>query len=260
MTDHDNYGPELLLVGSDRPRPLPAALRARLEEAITGAAPRPLSADVRDRLENTLAPPRAARVKVRKRWGFFAAGAGAAAAIAVLVGVLAPGLGHKAPTNVAARSFHRVAVPAAPAEKHGGPQYGANRLPKSSGAATRSGPSLPSPRRRGSGAPLGAPAGGPAAMTAVLEVQKLSPRQGPTSGGNAVAIEGPGLFSVKYVLFGTSSAESVTHVSPTELSVVAPRHLPGTVYVTLKGSAGASAPTPAARYTFAGRSPRAPTS
>ena len=55
--------PEQLLAGSDRPRPLPPPLRARLEEALEGlagsdavTAARPLSGDVRDKLAVRLRP------------------------------------------------------------------------------------------------------------------------------------------------------------------------------------------------------------
>ena len=64
--------PEQLLAGSDRPRPLPPLLRARLEQALEGlagaaavTAARPLSGDVRDKLAVRLRP-RPSRPKNRR--------------------------------------------------------------------------------------------------------------------------------------------------------------------------------------------------
>ena len=63
MPEGDNTyeDPEQLLAGSDRPRPLPAHLRARLEEALEGLAEegtvttaRPLPGEVRDKLAVSL--------------------------------------------------------------------------------------------------------------------------------------------------------------------------------------------------------------
>ena len=58
MPNHDNdyRYPEDLLVGADRPRQLPVAVRARLEDALTDQRARPLSPEVRGRLESSLRP------------------------------------------------------------------------------------------------------------------------------------------------------------------------------------------------------------
>jgi hypothetical protein len=100
----DFYGsPEQLLPGSDRPRPVSPALRARLEERLLGlagvegpaaAGRRPLSPEVRDRLENSLRPSAPARAGHRRNWKLVVQGAGVAAAIAILAAIVAPQLVH----------------------------------------------------------------------------------------------------------------------------------------------------------------------
>ena len=92
--DNNYRYPEDLLVGSDRPRQLPLALRARLEDAIGDQRSRPLSPEVRGRLESSLRPQRP-----RRKWTAIAPGLAAAAAIVVVAALVVPGLVHKSPSE-----------------------------------------------------------------------------------------------------------------------------------------------------------------
>ncbi len=102
--DNDYRYPEDLLVGADRPRQLPVAVRARLEDALTDQRARPLSPEVRGRLESSLRPQ-----GPRRKWTVMAPGLVAAAAIVVVAGLVVPGLLHKSPAST---GVNNVALPA----------------------------------------------------------------------------------------------------------------------------------------------------
>jgi hypothetical protein len=98
MSEGDNsYDyPERLLAGSDRPRPLPPHLRARLEETLEGMATttsaRPLSGEVREKLEVSLRPeaPRGPE----KKWREWAPRLSVAAAVIIALAIFVPALTH----------------------------------------------------------------------------------------------------------------------------------------------------------------------
>ncbi|WP_133916186.1 IPT/TIG domain-containing protein [Streptomyces sp. NBC_00582] len=71
----------------------------------------------------------------------------------------------------------------------------------------------------------------------------ISPNQGSTGGGTLVTITGTNLANTSAVLFGTKPATSVTNVSPTQVTAVAPSGT-GTVGVTIKTPGGTSNPVP----------------
>jgi hypothetical protein len=103
--------PEQLLAGADRPRPLPAGLRARLEEALgtagTGPSVRPLSAEVRGKLETSLRPGQTDETdetdategperpeKPEKDWRAWAPRLTVAAAVIIALAIFVPTLSH----------------------------------------------------------------------------------------------------------------------------------------------------------------------
>ena len=71
-----------------------------------------------------------------------------------------------------------------------------------------------------------------------INVTQVSPVIGPISGGNTVTITGIGFTSGSTVSFGTTAAASVTFVSSTTLTAVAPVHGSGMVSVTVANSNG----------------------
>jgi hypothetical protein len=106
----DTYDyPERLLAGSDRPRPLPPHLRARLEEALEGVATtesaRPLSGEVREKLEVSLRPeaPRGPQ----KTWREWAPRLSVAAAVIIALAIFVPALTH----GPGPAASHSAAVP-----------------------------------------------------------------------------------------------------------------------------------------------------
>ncbi|MGO9657070.1 MAG: IPT/TIG domain-containing protein [Acidimicrobiales bacterium] len=190
----DDYRrPEELLPGSDRPRRLSPALRTRLERSLIGlagdtgpaaAAPAPhlapvpapvpavaaaasvpapaakaLSPEVRDRLENSLRP---SRNRAARNWRVVVAGAGVAAAIAVLAAILVPQLvnspsrpGGTVAAKAVVPSVARFGLGVAPSSRapsarppggksQGGPGGGPGRPPRA-----RSGPARFAPSRSG---------------------------------------------------------------------------------------------------------------
>lgn len=282
--------PEALLVGADRPRPLSGELRTRLEEALEGArggrggepgAARALPSDVRRRLETSFRPSaRAKRVRA------IAAGVSVAAAIAAVLGVLVPG---SAPNGQALRAdaHSRSAAllarepargQAATAEPAGAPATGAPAtgapaahapaasaraavgVARPSGFGTvRAAPTKTEPRKgavstkRAGLAPLdvgGLGSARKASERLVPTVLRLSPRSGPTSGGNWVVVRGRDLAEARGVDFGNARCVGLRILSATRLEARAPTHLQGTVNVVVLGPSAKSQVVPADRYSF----------
>jgi hypothetical protein len=268
--DRDRGGPEELLAGSDRPRPLSPVLRARLERSLldisANSAPRPLSPEVRDRLESSLRRPGHARRT--GRWKRIVPGAGVAATIAVLAAIVVPQLVHspdRPGATVAARAagptVARLGLSVPPAAVRNGPSGGkGGGVP--AGVARHAGPDRFSPGAT-SGAPLvprralpsrtvpGPVVPGP--MAAVVEtpaVSGVSPGHGPTGGGNWVVVTGQGFVGVSAVDFGTTAAVSFAVGSPVRLKVLAPAHAAGSVDVVVIAAAGRSGVSAGDRYRF----------
>lgn len=272
-------GPERLLAGSDRPRPLPPALRARLEEALVrrepaSSAPLELPAGARQRLQGRLRAHRRSR-----KWGALGALGAAAAAVAVIVALAFPG-----------RPGQPVASPSRPAAAPRVPRLGvfgaAKGQPAESGPGTSgraanraAGPAVkkpaehraaassvggplvarqPAPRRGGSSQQATAQR---AVAAAHLGVVSIVPREGPARGGNWVTVRGKGVGNARAVYFGAAPARRMVRVSAGEARVLAPAHAPGTVTVWVAarpahGYAVTSLPeqhsgrTAAVKYTF----------
>ncbi len=275
----DFYGsPEQLLAGSDRPRPLSPALRARLEESLLGlarvegppvAGRRPLSPEVRDRLENSLLPSAPARAGHRRNWKLVVPGAGVAAAIAILAAIVAPQLVHgpsrpgqtfaaqaAGPSVARPRLSPAASValkgPAGAKSKGvpaGGPaRSGPVRYAPSGGPGT-AGPSRVGPGTRGPGPALPVP-GPVAAIVEVPVVRGVSPRHGPVAGGNWVVLAGQGFVGVSAITFGSASTVKFIVESPVRLKVRAPAHAAGTVDIGVAGPAGRSTTSVLDHYTF----------
>lgn len=71
----------------------------------------------------------------------------------------------------------------------------------------------------------------------------ISPNQGSTGGGTLVTVTGTNLSNTSAVTFGSKPATSVTNVSPTQVTAVAPSGT-GTVGVTVTTPGGTSNPVP----------------
>ena len=260
MPDHDRHSepPEQLLVGADRPRPLPPYLRARLQELLSAAAvgddevSRPLSGQARDKLQNSLKPAQAGRPRKWVRLG--------------------SSFGRRRGHRLGAGRRHPRARPRAP-DRPDGFFHG-----KRSRSARRG--YTPSARALGAGrrpctdqgcwwcqsrcVPLRAPASQhrrhpgrarparPGPASTVPLVGAVSPHTGPASGGNWVVVRGAGLGSVTAVYFGNVAATMLTVVSPAELRALAPAHAVGTVDVVASGPPGRSKVSVADHYSFVG--------
>ncbi len=81
-------------------------------------------------------------------------------------------------------------------------------------------------------------------------VTRVSRNQGSTKGGNTIAITGTNFTSGATVNFGTTAAGSVTFVSSTSLTVVAPTHSAGTVDVTVATPGGTTPTSSKDNYTY----------
>jgi hypothetical protein len=272
MSEHQEYNehPELLLAGADRPRPLSAGLRARLEDALSGTvadaqdhSARPLSAEVRDRLETSLRPAPVVAPARASRWVRWkmATGAAAAAAVVVLAAVVVPGALHGGRTGTGPVA---VGLRAQPTVAPGG--HSPHRLVRQPNSPSR--PPLPSgkaklPAPTSTSVPRAVPKAvnpdfgkpvrdAPAAMAAGAVLSGLSPSQGPAEGGNWVIVSGQGLAAVKAVYFGSVAAPRVSDISALQVKAQVPAHVPGTVEVhVLTRSGYARRATPAAiRYDY----------
>ena len=81
-------------------------------------------------------------------------------------------------------------------------------------------------------------------------VSSISPAQGPTGGGNPVAISGLYLDGATGVSFGSAPASSFTIDSANHITAVAPASAAGPVDVHVTGPGGSSGVVEADRYTF----------
>lgn len=78
----------------------------------------------------------------------------------------------------------------------------------------------------------------------------VSPSSGSTAGGTSVTLSGSGFTGVTGVTFGGTAASSFTVNSVNQITATAPSHPAGTVDVVVNATGGASAVSPASRYTY----------
>ena len=246
--------PERLLAGSDRPRALPPALRAQLEDALLSA---PAKGEASEQVPGTLTGlpaglPTSARTRLenqllgrsrRRKWQGLAALGTAAAAAAVLIALVAPsGPGRQ---HVAAHSSPALAAPLAHPSANSFASGGAAILRPE---VQRNGPPatvVPNAKAPSTKAPSSR-----ALKGALPAVSSLSPASGPPAGGNWVNLQGRALGDVRSVYFGTAKAKVVQQVSAGELRAVAPPHAPGAVSVSVVSPEGRSPAGTGDRYTF----------
>ena len=81
-------------------------------------------------------------------------------------------------------------------------------------------------------------------------ISSLSPNGGPRTGGNTVTITGSRFVPGATVKFGTKTSPTVTFLSSSELTAVAPPGSPGTVRVTVHTPAGTSAAVKGDLYAY----------
>jgi hypothetical protein len=273
---------EDLFSGLDRPRPLPAELRQRLEEQLLAAAETPtevpLGPDLDERLRAQLIDPVAAALvgidgarpldpalrqrlesQLLRRRQRARAFLGAAAVVVLGLGVAAlillPATAHRHPTS-------RAAGPVAPSAVGGGAGLGGG--PQSGPGGVIAGPNVTTKGFRGVPGP--AAAGQPGTLfgesadTAATAQRVAAPLVGPLHGGTAVTVRDAGLESAVAVVFGSAEA-SFQVLSDTSIRAVAPAAAhAGTVDVVVRLSSGATYRYPAAfRYVETASGPRHPT-
>jgi hypothetical protein len=243
--------PEQLLVGADRPRPLPADLRARLEEVLTGAAvgdgglSRSLPAEARDRLENSLTPAPAHRPRKRAfLWPTL--GAAAAAAVALAVGV--PALTHGPRTSTTGVSSFNAAAPPAQHTRLSPERSALGAVPGPARAGAGAKAFVPAAGASAAQASTGTPAGRP--LSSLPVVGLVSPQSGPVGGGNWVVVRGTGFGRVTVVYFGDVAATKIVVVSPESLKALVPAHTAGTVDVVVGGGQERSRVSSRDHYSF----------
>lgn len=98
------------------------------------------------------------------------------------------------------------------------------------------------------GAALAASRANPAGAAAPV-VTSISPMIGAGGGGTTVTVNGSGFTGATSVLFGASSASTMTFVSDTQITATSPAGS-GTVDVTVTTPAGTSATSSAAKFTY----------
>ena len=76
---------------------------------------------------------------------------------------------------------------------------------------------------------------------ALPTIKKMTPKNGPETGGTAVTITGTGFVGTVSVDFGTTPAKEVTLESATTIVAVSPAHEVGKVFVTVTAEGGTSA-------------------
>lgn len=237
-----------LLSGIDGPRPLPDALRQRLEDRLLVEQPRPLDPDMAGRLSDTLIG--AGSRPGRRRRRLVAAAVAAGLLVAGGAGLAAErsgGSGHHSASRASAPSAGASASVSGPA---GPPAAGPLAAPGSptlnqQGPAAARSPQLntglaPAPASAPSGS-SGSTASGAGvaryAPEAAPVVAALSPDRGPAGGGTWVTITGQWLSGVTSVRFGDAAARLVV-VSAGQLRALTPPGPAGPVRVTLSGPSG----------------------
>jgi len=251
--------PDALLRDLGAPRPLPHALRARLEDALVATAPAAIrhdDADAEDGGDDDVAvaltglggprPVPGARrqamadalvrtgrdVRAARRRGL-----AVAAAVVLLVGggtAVALSLTGRQGATTTAQRPQRHSVPAA----GGGASGGSGVLPSAGAPVPSAAPGITD---------NAASAGGSGGANTALGVAQpgptvtaLTPDSGRSAGGAVVVVTGTGFVHVTAVTFGGVPA-AFTVVSPTEIRAVTPAHGAGTVDVVVSASGGSSA-------------------
>lgn len=92
--------------------------------------------------------------------------------------------------------------------------------------------------------------GGAGQLTYVPSIMTVSPASGPTTGGTTVTITGSHLSGVTSIAFGTVPAASFIIVSDTSITAVSPAEPVSTVDITAANAEGASATSPADRFSY----------
>ena len=96
--------------------------------------------------------------------------------------------------------------------------------------------------------------GGTAPTTGGATVTGISPATGPSSGTTAVTITGTNLLTGAIVSFGQATASSIKIINGTTITAVAPRHVGGTVGITVTNKAGDAGTLPSA-YVYTSTAP-----
>ncbi len=96
--------------------------------------------------------------------------------------------------------------------------------------------------------------GGTAPPSGGATVTGISPATGPSSGATVVTITGTNFLTGAIVSFGQSTASSIKIINGTTITAAAPRHVGGTVGITVTNKAG-DAGTLAAAYVYTSTSP-----
>lgn len=238
-----------VLRGIDAPRPLPAHVRAALEERLltpddevagllrSAEAPRALPAGTRDVLERQL---------VRRR--FLPAWVVAAAAAGVLVaGTLAalpsPPAGAPAAQPAAPVASPEGLVPPPPRSAAAGASAAASPaavVPLITPRPSPLPPAAGSSQAPGSaGVAAGATGGAPAAAGPTRGVTSVAPDEGPVDGGTRITLSGHGLSRAVRVDLGDRAGSDLVVESDTRLSVVTPAAgEPGRASITVHLSTG----------------------
>ena len=86
-------------------------------------------------------------------------------------------------------------------------------------------------------------------------VTGVNPNSGSSAGGLLVTVTGSGFVGATSVKFGTTAATSFTVNSDTQLTVLTPANVPGTVDVTVASSLGTSTTGTSDHFTFVGGAP-----
>lgn len=230
----------LIQAGTGEPLSLGGQLSSRLEDALSDplvpvmddlGAPRPLEAATRKRLEEALGARRHRPRLVLAAAAALVVLAGAGAALATVGGTSSP-----PPT----RAIGGGAGSGAPGGTSAGASAGSGSAgpPAPSAAAPTAGPGGVSANATANRPPAGSP-----------EVTGLDPDNGPTAGGTWVTVSGAGFEGVTAVRFGTASA-TFQVISGAELRARAPGHSAATVDVRVTTGAGTSAAVAGDRFRY----------